>query len=69
MKLKMVGWVRRTKVGSAVSLEPFQLLSCYLAWVNPNFDSCNISCFKGVVNSNRLGYEFGIKPLLLLHIT
>ena len=54
MKLKMIGWARRTKVSSAISLEPLQLLSCYLAWVKPN----------RVVNSNRLGYEFGIKTCI-----
>jgi hypothetical protein len=64
MKLKMIGLVRRTNLASAVSLEPFQLLSCHLAWVKPNFDSRNISCFKQVVNSNRLGYEFGIKTCI-----
>ena len=64
MNLKMIGLVRRTNVASTVSLEPFQLLSCYLAWVKPNFDSRNVSCFKRVVNSNRLGYEFGIKTCI-----
>ena len=64
MKLKMIGLVRRTNVASAVSLEPFQLLSCYLFLVKPNFDLPNVSCFKRVVNSNRLGYEFGIKTCI-----
>jgi len=64
MKLKMIGWARRTKVSSAVSLEPLQLLSCYLAWVKPNLGSRNVSCFKQVVNFNRLVYEFGIKTCI-----
>jgi len=54
----------RTKVANAVSLESFQLLSYYLSWIKPNFDSHNVSCFKWVVNSNRLGYEFGIKTCI-----
>jgi hypothetical protein len=54
MKLKMIGWVRRTKVVSAISLEPLQLLSCYLAWVKPNFGSRSVGCFKPVVDSDRL---------------
>ena len=64
MNLKMIGLVRRTNVASAVSPEPFQLVSYYLAWVKPNFDSHNVSCFKRVVNSNRFGYKFGIKTCI-----
>jgi len=56
-----VGAQSWAEVAGAVSLEPNQLLSSYLAWSQLNFGPHNINCFKWVVDFNRLGYELGIQ--------
>ena len=62
-------WVDRQSRVNAVSLEPNQLVSCYLAWSLPILDSHNKSCFNGNCWLNPSKFLFWSFLIINIHFS